>query len=429
MAVVPDIAGQLRGKGFPERERAKRFEDGIGWCPTCVQITSFNSIAPSPFGSLGDLYIKPDPSAEVKIDHQDGSSIEHFVLGNIIKPNGDPWECCLRSYLQSCIERLRRETGLDLVCAFEHEFHYTGADHTPASAYNLGAYRRIMPFAGNLMAALRSAGLEPDTFMPEFAPGQCEVTIAPASPLQAADQAAILREVVRATAERHGEKASFTPLRSPGGVGNGLHIHMSLWDNARPVTYDSKASHGLSRVAKQFASGILRALPSLVSLTAPSVPSYLRLVPHRWSAPFNNLGYRDREAALRVCPGDERDGRDPAKGTNLEFRASDSTASPHLQLGAIIAAGIQGIVEELPEPVVTQEDLSLLDAPALSRMGIERLPTSLEEALQRLEDDAKTRALFPEKLIDVYLAHKRHEVELMKELGESRVCDLYAEAY
>ncbi|HEX6015528.1 MAG TPA: hypothetical protein VFY87_27760, partial [Geminicoccaceae bacterium] len=60
------------------------------------------------------------------------------------------------------------------------------------------------------------------------------------------------------------------------------------------MTYDPNRPNGLSVVASAFAAGILRHMPALVALTAPSVVSYIRLVPHRWSAAFNNLADRDR---------------------------------------------------------------------------------------------------------------------------------------
>ena len=50
-----DIAGILRGKSFPPGEWDKRARRGVGWTPTNVQITCFDSISESPFGSFGDL--------------------------------------------------------------------------------------------------------------------------------------------------------------------------------------------------------------------------------------------------------------------------------------------------------------------------------------------------------------------------------------
>ena len=71
--------------------------------------------------------------------------------------------------------------------------------------------------------------------------------------------------------------------------------------------------------------------------------SYTRLTPHRWSAAFNNLGYRDREAAVRICPVTGRDEIAKARQFHFEFRAADAAANPHLLLAVLIRSGLQGI--------------------------------------------------------------------------------------
>ena len=69
MACCSDIAGQVRGKAFPARDFERRSASGIGWCPTNVQITAFDQIAPSPFGALGDLLLVPDPDTRVDVEY------------------------------------------------------------------------------------------------------------------------------------------------------------------------------------------------------------------------------------------------------------------------------------------------------------------------------------------------------------------------
>ena len=98
-------------------------------------------------------------------------------------------------------------------------------------------------------------------------------------------------------------RASFAPIVDPAGVGNGVHVHFSLNDlQGNPVNHDAAGPQGVSDIAGGFIAGILKYMPALVAMTASSVPSHLRLTPHRWSAAFNNLGLRDREAGVRICP-------------------------------------------------------------------------------------------------------------------------------
>ncbi len=119
--------------------------------------------------------------------------------------------------------------------------------------------------------------------------------------MQSADQAVILRELTRMTAARLGEAVTFTPIRDPAGVGNGVHIHMSFLDSkGNPATWSADNPAGMAPVTGSFIAGVLKYLDCILALTAPSDISYLRLTPHRWSAAYNNLGFHDREAAVRI---------------------------------------------------------------------------------------------------------------------------------
>lgn len=425
-----DISGKVRGKAFPVSDWEKRQDRGIGWTPTNVQITCFDAIAESPFGALGDLILVPDPKTETKVDFEDGSPVEHLYLGDILHLDGRPWECCTRSILKSALMRLKRLSGLGMVCAFEHEFHLKHANPNVGQAYTLGGYRSAAAFGESLMAALRAGQIVPDTFMKEYGVNQYEATVRPADALTAADEAALLREIVYATGERHSCPVSFSPLRDPAGVGNGVHIHMSFVDGSgNPVTYDPGGPEGMAPITGSFIAGILKYLDAIVALTAPSLVSYTRLTPHRWSAAYNNLGLRDREASVRICPVTEKAADSIAAQYNFEFRASDAAASPYLALAAIIHAGCQGLEENLEHPAVTQEDLSLLSEQDLSARGYTRLPETLNEALKRLTGSDTAGNWFPEGFVDIYNDHKLAELAFLKDRSEAEICSLYEQTY
>src|SRR5690606_36804428 len=151
-----------------------------------------------------------------------------------------------------------------------------------------GSFRAERGFGESLFAALREAGVSTNTFLQEFGSGQFEVTIKQQRGVIIAYQSLITRTIVQAVARTSGRKVTFTPLRDPAGVGNGVHIHMSFLDGGgRPVTYDPSGRYELSKQAGQFIAGILKYLDSIVAITAPSVVSYLRLTPHRLSSAFN----------------------------------------------------------------------------------------------------------------------------------------------
>jgi glutamine synthetase len=428
MACCSDIAGQVRGKAFAARDFEQRCAAGIGWCPTNIQITAFDPIAESPFGALGDLLLKPDPGTRVDVEFGPDDPGDHFILCDLTHTDGRPWDCCLRTALKDALGALEAAAGLRLIAAFEHEFHFTGDAGEPGGAYALRSMRRGAALGETLLAALDQAGIEVVLFHPEYGAAQYEHSVAPRPGLIAADQAVVLRELTRSVGERLGQRITFAPVVAGMGVGNGVHVHLSLVDESgEPVMYAADGPGGLSPRGGSFVAGIVRHLPALVAFSAASTVSYQRLVPHRWSAAFNNLGVRDREAAVRICPVREDD--DVARAYNVEYRAADAAASPYLLLAALVRAGVQGLRESLPPPEPTQEDLALRTEAELEARGLRRLPTSLTVALAALESDDVARSWWPPRLLDVYLKHKRGEIALLDGLSEEEQARRYALVY
>jgi glutamine synthetase len=411
MVCTCEIAGRVRGKGFPAGELASRMRKGVGWVPTNTMISAFSPIYSTPFGTEGDLILVPDMTTETAVEFGDGSAGEHFFLGDIRHLDGSPWACCPREFARRALAALQDVAGVTLNSAFEHEFTYTGVTDMSGNPYSLDAFRRQGVFAEAFMAALRTAGCEPDSFMAEYGPRQFEFTCGPAVGLRSADRAVVAREMARATAHRLGERAIFAPILDPAGVGNGVHIHFSFLDaDEAPVLHDAAAPFGISAVGRQFVAGILHHLPALCAVTAPSAVSYLRLRPNRWAPTHANLMTQDRAAALRVCP--VLPGPDVARQFNVEYRVADAAASPYLALGAMVWAGVDGIRRGL-------------EAPTEGRA----LPASLSEALDALAATEAAAEWFGAEYLNAYLMHKRGEVTALDGLSEAEQCAKYALTY
>lgn len=428
MACYSDFAGQVRGKGFPARELEERWEKGVGWTPTNIMINCFGVIPATPWGASGDLLLRPDPAGDVTMDFGDEAAPERFILGFIEELDGAPWSCCPRFYLKDALDELARDFGLHLRVAFEHEFTCLGFAPRLGAAYGLEAIRQIGDLPEIILAAIDRAGLEPDTFLPEYSPGQFEVTVRPALGMEAADRAVKLRQIVRAAASRKGWRASFAPIMRQGGVGNGVHIHFSLEDAAgKPLSYDAKGPQGVSGIAGQFVAGILAHGQALCAITAPSGISYERLRPNAWSASVTNLGKRDREALVRICPISEKPGARVERAFNFEFRAADAAATPHLALGALVRAGLHGLRNKtaLPQAATVIEIAAMTEAERKANR-IVGLPRSLSEALDHLECDVD---LMPAAMKGPYVMHKRGEIGQVATTTIDALCGLYAEVY
>jgi glutamine synthetase len=423
-----DISGIVRGKSFPESEWDKRVASGVGWTPTNVQITCFGSISDSPFGSFGDLALIPDPTTHFKLSGD--TTPLSFMLGDIRSLEGGPWEFCTRSLAKRALEELRAETGATVLSAFEHEFQIKNLPVRNGDAYGFKGFRDGQVWAEAFLAAIRQTSCVPDTFMKEYGPSQYEITNKPATGITSADNAVILRVLADDVLRGHDVTPSFSPILDPESVGNGVHIHFSFVDDAgAPLTHDASNEFGMSPLTRHFIGGVLHHLDQIIALLAPSDISYLRLTPHRWSAAFNNLGYRDREASVRICPTFAKDAEGIARQFNFEVRAVDAAASPHLAFAAIVFAGLQGIKDKIEPPTPTEEDLSLLSAAELATRGINRLPQSLGEALDKLDASSAVRSWFGDAFVDLYLAHKQGEMAQLDGLDWVQKCDRYKDVY
>jgi glutamine synthetase len=425
-----DLSGLTRGRAVPASERDAYLRKGVGWVPADQALTPFDVIAdPNPWGSAGDLRLKPDPSAEVRVDLWPDATPLHYVLCDIVHTDGSAWDSCARTYLRRALEELEAEAGLRLMVSFEHEFMLVGQE-PPGPAFSLRTLRAEDALGSQIMSALAEAGQQPEMFLPEYGAGQFEVLCRPAAALAAADRAVFVRDICREAAARLGKRITFAPKLTPKGVGNGVHIHFSLWDREnRPVSYDANGPGGLSAVAGRFAAGVLAHLPALCALTAPSVASYLRLMPHHWSAAYTCLGYRNREAALRICPVEDLPGADVSHQFNLEYRPADATACPYIALGALVRAGLDGIRRGLAVPPLVNGDPSELSEAERERVGARRLPASLPEALSALEGDEVLRNSFSQDLLACYLSLKRTELKVVDGLDPEALCRRYAEVY
>ncbi len=418
-----DLAGQTRGRAVPAADHDKVLHTGVGWVPADLAISCFGPIAEdNVFGPTGDLRLLPDESTGVDIPADGTHPGVRLYLADQVLPDGSPWPSCPRTFARTAIAEFRELTGLEVVASFEHEFVIEGLPASPPFSFE--RFRDAEPFGSQLVELMTQAGLEPETWLPEYGDGQFEITMRPSGAMVAADRAVLLRELVRDLGRRRGRRLTFAPLVGPEGVGNGVHVHLSLRDaeTGEPVLFDDSRPGRLSEIGGRFAAGILQHARAITAVTAPSPVSFLRLTPHRWSAGGIFLAERNREALLRICP--TTSSGDAARQLNLEFRAADATANPWLVIGTLIRAGLRGVTAGYPEPKVWPEHSTEAEL-----SGAPSLPGSLDEALDELAKDDVVRGWFDDDLLRTHLDVKRTELALVEGLGADEVCRRIADVY
>ena len=137
-----EIAGRVRGKGFPASDLPARLKSGVGWVPTNTMISAFGR-SPTRLRRHRRHDPGPDPDTEVNVNFGDGGAPEHWFLGDIRLTDGTPWKCCPRNFLRRALAALDDAAGLKLATsAFEQESMYDGVDDRPGSPFSLDAWRR-----------------------------------------------------------------------------------------------------------------------------------------------------------------------------------------------------------------------------------------------------------------------------------------------
>ncbi|WP_371500039.1 glutamine synthetase family protein [Kitasatospora sp. NBC_00374] len=388
-----DNAGLHRVKAVPVGQLPHAAEWGVGAAPCFDAFLVDDSMAPT--GSpVGDLRLVPDIAALTALSAQPGWA---WAPADRYAQDGEPHPGCQRLFAGRMAAEAGRR-GLEIRAGIETEWVVVdGAGAGPA--YGMRRLIGLSDYLRDVLRALRDQGLTVLQIHPEYAVGQFEVSTAPAGPVEAADTALLVRHTVQAVSVRHGLDASFAPAVTAGGVGNGGHLHLSLRRAGRNLGSGGPGRYGLTAEGEAFLAGVLAELPALLALGAPSVASYLRLVPGRWAGPYRCWGRENREAALRLIPGSV------PEQANAEVKCFDAAANPYLAVGGVLAAGFDGIDRGLRLPPEVSGD------PADSGYA-ERLPADLAEATAAFKGSDVLRTALGEELHSAVLAVREAETGL-----------------
>ena len=416
-----DNGGIIRGKATHASKLSTRIHEGIGQTLAMQAFTGVETLAPvEGMGPIGEFRLLPDPNTFVVLPYAPNSG---SMMCDMILLNGKPWEACPRTFLKRMVVRLT-EHGMRAEAAIEHEFYlareengtYVPADHSLCySSIGLNDQAEVIEA---ILKALEAQGISVELFHTELGPAQQELSIHHADVLRAADNVCLVRETVRGVARTFDLVASFAPKPFLDQAGNGAHIHLSLWGNSgseqagKNLFYDATQRGGLSQPGRFFVGGVLSHIRALVAITCGSPNSYRRLLPHFWSSAYGVYGFDNREGAIRVPSAFW--GRE-AESINLELKPADHSGNPYLAIGALLAAGLDGIEHNIDPGEPQEIDPGNYSEEERARRGIRRLPTSLDEALDELErDDVLKKTLGP-LLATSYIAVKRNEVAFFKE--------------
>jgi glutamine synthetase len=416
-----DNGGIIRCKATHASKLPTRIHEGIGQSRALSAWTGVESLpSVEGLGPVGEFRLVPDPESFAILPYVPNTA---SMFCDQIGIDGQPWPVDPRGFLRRMIAKLA-DKGMRMEATAEHEFYlareemgkYVTADKT--LCYSTTGLDEQAEVIDTILEALESQGIGLEQFHTELGPSQQELSVTHADVLRAADNICRVRETIRGVARTFGLLASFAPKPFLDQAGSGAHIHFSVWGTessefaGRNLFYDANRENGLSQTGRYFVGGVLRHLRGLLALTCGSVNSYSRLLPHFWSSAYTAWGFDNREAAIRV-PSTYW-GRE-ATSINLEIKSADHSGNPYLALGGIIAAGLDGIEKQINPGEPASIDPGNYSDEERERMGIRRLPTSLDESLDELSHDQVLLDALGPKLAEAYLAVKHSEIDFFKD--------------
>ncbi len=416
-----DNGNMIRGKAAHAGGLAGSVDAGIGLTVAMIGFTMDERLAEgSGQGPVGEVRLVPDPRTFTVLPY---NRRQGRAVCDMVTLDGELWEAYPRTFLKRMIAKAAA-AGLEVQAGIEYEFYL--ARRTPGGfepwddsvCFGSAGMDSAAPIIDEIVAALVEQGIEPRQYYPELGPGQQELSILHGAALDTADRNIAVRETVRAIAAQHGAVAAFAPKPFPGLAGSGMHIHLSLWRDGRNLLYAPEGPLGISPLGYQFTAGILEHMPGLLALTCPSVNSYTRLQPNMWSSAYICYGFDNREACVRI-PSRFRGAEEGS--TNLEVKAVDGSANPYLAIGALIAAGLDGIARNLHPGEPVDVNPALLSDAERSLRGIHRYPQNLGAAIAALEADEVLMGALGPVLLRELLAVRHSEYLTFKDMSAEDV--------
>jgi len=277
------------------------------------------------------------------------------------------------------------------------------------SCYDVARLLDNMPWMDELVSAMNKLGWGVYSFDHEDGIGQFEIDFNYFPALTMADNYVFFRLMAHEIARKHGGFASFMPKPFADRAGNGAHFNISLADShgGPNLFYDAKDKRGckLSTLGYQFIAGVLRHLPAICAVAAPTVNSYKRLIKQgsasgfTWAPVLCCYGNNNRTNTLRI----------PLAGGRVELRAADGACNPYLGAAMVLTAGLEGIAEGLDPGEPRSDNMYLKSAEELAALGITTLPATLAEATAAFAADPLSKAVFGEALYKAWIEYRQEE--------------------
>ncbi|MEM7286707.1 MAG: glutamine synthetase family protein [Actinomycetota bacterium] len=402
---APDTQGHLRGKRVPvERFFSATVHDGVNIADAMFVFDMQNDLPENPYINMDSGYLDcklvPDVSSGRILSHRPGYAL---VFADAFDEHGNPHGLAPRGLLRAQIERCQA-AGLDPVVATELEFYLCNPDWTPVQEHiqysSLTDALELETVLADMREALAGAGLEVESSNAEYGPGQIEINIGHTDAMTCADNTVLFKSIVKQVAVQHGLRATFMPKPFAEQSGSGMHIHTSL--SAEGANAFAASDGGPNQVMGHWVAGLLDHAESMTLLGAPTSNGPKRIRPYTFAPTHVHWGLDNRTVLCRcIC-------ETGSPANRVEYRSAGADANPYLIIGAILAAGADGIERELTPPIMCEGDMYSNPGDTVA------LPTDLGGAVAAFEGSALAAQL-GEMFSTTYVCIADHEIALAAE--------------
>lgn len=357
-----------------------------------------------------DMFLHPDLDTFVIFPWRPQQGRVARLICDVFRPNGEPFEGDSRYVLKQQVEKARK-MGYEFNVGPECEFflYHTDDSGLPTTlTHEKAGYFDMAPIdlgenaRRDMVLTLEEMGFEIEASHHEMAPAQHEIDFKYEDAVRTADNIMTFKLAVKTIAKRHGLHATFMPKPKAGVCGSGMHINMSLSKDGKNIFCDETDELGLSREAYYFIGGIMKHMKGMTAITNPLVNSYKRFVPGYEAPIYIAWSAKNRSPLIRI----------PAvqgEGTRVELRSPDPAANPYLALAVCLAAGLDGIENEIMPPKSVDQNIFEMSKIEKKAARIESLPYNLLDALRELEKDEFVREVLGEHLSEIYVCAKKAE--------------------
>ncbi|AUJ26594.1 MULTISPECIES: type I glutamate--ammonia ligase [Virgibacillus] len=363
-----------------------------------------------------DMYLYPDLDTFVVFPWtSEKGKVARFIC-DIYKTDGTPFEGDPRYNLKRNLKKME-ELGFDAFnIGTEPEFFLFKLDEKGDPSMELndhGGYFDLAPTdlgencRRDIVLELEEMGFEIEASHHEVAPGQHEIDFKYSDAVKHADDIQTFKLVVKTIARKHNLHATFMPKPLFGVNGSGMHVNMSLFKNGENAFYDKDGDMGLSKTAFQFISGIIKHAGSFTAITNPTVNSYKRLVPGYEAPSYIAWSGANRSCLMRI-PNSR------GISTRVEARSVDPSANPYLALASLLAAGLDGIENEMTPPPAVDRNIYVMSKEEREENGVHDLPSTLADALEELKKSEVIVNSLGEHLFEHFVEAKEIEWEMFK---------------